>query len=657
MPLGSTWWSGGGALARWTPSLVGNDGKVWTPPAEGDWKSDYTRLSLGHFPRVMQAPYTGNDNNSDPGFDTGHFYALLAGPKLLTARITATPGATSVTITGLTWSKPGTVALRAVVASTGALLSATTVPTDLTPATSWASPVVLSGLTVGITYRLFYLVNATPDISGWTEALKDSLIEWRQPASTDDYVDLTLNAATKIFPYQITAQGQPTAGGDLQRFNRPQYITQTPPCYYGKLEPRGDPQFPSMAAYYYTPWIYSNPFIDSEIWPDVASNVVKGTTTTVQNHLHGITLASAKHVRITAASGTGWSACVGQTYSVTAVGSTTSFTFALNSSGYGSCTGLSWYVMERDVPFLRSVCFWWPRRGNDGLWHLRHYQPWAWSGSPAEVIASIAMQAGLSSDLIDQTLFDAAHDAYSLDAPWTTTGHGEPTVYCSRKVGETVYSLIEEVARHSRDLLCITMSGKLALVSRTRPPTLAGLTMSDGVIDAEMSYSTDYILNSTHAMVGQAVKVVGDDTNAPDYVDHWNVEATEEEQLQSYTGDDWQYELSDATSILQYGRRELPGRKVQMIVNGQTKSFTRAQFRFWLDDAFMVPLLGYYQAKDIAPRREISVRQTLVGLDYDIGTRVTGIVITGDGESVSGFCLSKSIDFDRLTVDSVIVEE
>jgi len=56
-------------------------------------------------------------------------------------------------------------------------------------------------------------------------------------------------------------------------------------------------------------------------------------------------------------------------------------------------------------------------------------------------------------------------------------------------------------------------------------------------------------------------------------------------------------------------------------------------------------------------RREVTIKQDLRGLDYDVGYEVSGIAVTGDGDTITATCIEKEIDFGSLTVSSVLLEE
>lgn len=56
-------------------------------------------------------------------------------------------------------------------------------------------------------------------------------------------------------------------------------------------------------------------------------------------------------------------------------------------------------------------------------------------------------------------------------------------------------------------------------------------------------------------------------------------------------------------------------------------------------------------------RREITVRQNLLGLAYGPGWQVQDCEVTGDGASIATRCIGKTIDFRSMTVTSTLIEE
>ena len=60
---------------------------------------------------------------------------------------------------------------------------------------------------------------------------------------------------------------------------------------------------------------------------------------------------------------------------------------------------------------------------------------------------------------------------------------------------------------------------------------------------------------------------------------------------------------------------------------------------------------------DSQERRIVTLRQDMRALDWGIGSRVTGVAVTDDAATIAeAFCIERTYDFDRLTVESVLLE-
>lgn len=303
-------------------------------------------------------------------------------------------------------------------------------------------------------------------------------------------------------------------------------------------------------------------------------------------------------------------------------------------------------------PYLGAICTW--ILAQRGSWQGWIYQPWAYSGTPPEVIAAVCMQAGLDSLWIDTGLFESADASYSDDSPWSALS-AAPTLYAARESGRTVADFVYDIIRHTRDLLAVTMSGKLAVISRTSPPTLATLAKDDGVISVEWGYSVDHMFNSVSAKFGGGYIQSGDDSSDPAV--SGTFQCSQERNLDTYTGDKWSYEWSSQTSIDRFGDVPMPGKRLSVMVGGAVKERTIASYPMWLDSSIGDALFSHWEAVDSSPLREIRVRQSFIGLDYDVGTSIAAVSITGDGLTVANMvCVEKEIDFDDLRVDSVLLE-
>jgi hypothetical protein len=434
----------------------------------------------------------------------------------------------------------------------------------------YATSISIGTLAAGTEYRIEYYINATPDITGYTEGWFKTLIQFYAPSVSDSDIDIIAAWPQKIYAVQVSVQGGEFLSRTSVGESRAQYVQIAPLSQVGDFQPE-QADVDEDVAMIVTPWVKDNPS-------------------------------------------------------------------PVSGGGY---------------PYLGAVCTWWNRR--DGFWDIYHYQPWAYSGTPPAVIAAIAMQAGLSASWIDQTLFSDADDSYTNDAPWSSLS-AVPVLYAARKIGRTVADLVYEVARHTRDLLAVTMIGKLAVVSRTDPPTLATLAYTDGVVAVEWGVTVGHLFNSVVARFCGGYAQSGDDSNDP--LGTGTFACNEEVNLDSHPGDKWDVTGDNAASQAKYGVVTLPGTKRSTIVSGAIKERTVASYPLWLDSAVGSALLTHWLPMDAQPRRELRVRQTFLGLDYDVGTRIDAVTLTGDGGTIANmFCIEKEIDFDDLRVDSILLED
>ncbi|MCE5190242.1 MAG: hypothetical protein LLG08_00425 [Actinomycetia bacterium] len=563
--LGSAWWAGLGAAARWVPdfsSAAIQDGHAGT---------SYHAVWIKQLTRCFQGCISNTEGQQNAGDDTGNFYAVNVWPQMLSFRVQAAAGATSIGISNSIWTHPGKIRYQVRKVSDDSVV-ATSGYYPSSAGTSYAPSVTLSGLSSLVAYRLMFWIDADPDIPGYTEQWWKTLVEWVQPPGGARELDRSVDYPTEIFGSQVSVNGGHRTNPASSESSLAQFVELLPTMIEGDLDPTA--YYPEQSAYYRTPWVIDNPN-------------------------------------------------TGATY---------------------------------PYPYGWQVTAWFYRR--DGMWALHHRQPWAWSGTPAAVIAAIVMQAGMGSAWIDQDSIDDAYDAYSGDAPWAAlyAVHGLPTVYVSRRIRQTVADLVYDVIRHTRDLLAVTMDGKLAVISRTRGPTLAGLTPADGLIDVEGEGSnTDHLFNSAYASFGHAYRSWGSCDTAPDAGSY---SCAEERQLESYRGEKWSLSQADANSQLKFGTVDLPGQEVTLQISGQPKTVVRAHYPFYLNAAWGGAILTGYAAVDALPRRIVRAVQTFLGLDYGPGAKVTNVAITGDGATIGTmYCIEKTLDFDLLRVESELIEE
>jgi hypothetical protein len=313
----------------------------------------------------------------------------------------------------------------------------------------------------------------------------------------------------------------------------------------------------------------------------------------------------------------------------------------------------------------------WPTVATQRYW-MWHYQPWAWFGAVPQVIADIVMKAGLSVDSIDQVAFDNAYDAYDLttgDAPYTTAA-GTTTdplwfglaskweIGCSRSVGEKCTDLIMKCAKHARDLYFVNESGKLSVASFTRPTSVAGPTLDSGIINVEWMWTSRLIYNSTNVSWGAGTRVSGNWQANPDGSDF---SVSDEPNIASYSGLKLSASLDKASSIAKFGTLMLNGDSVTVNSGGQPRDVKRAHYPYLFTNHAVLngglAHVEYWINSDSKPRRFVTITQDFRALDWGIGSHLTNVAVTDDGQVIPEmWCIERTYDFDRLTVTSVLME-
>jgi hypothetical protein len=299
------------------------------------------------------------------------------------------------------------------------------------------------------------------------------------------------------------------------------------------------------------------------------------------------------------------------------------------------------------------------RPATGGTWYdLHHFQPYTYYGNPAEVIAAILLHLGADDDFIDTDAFSDADDGL---AAMTT----EPQVLVTREAGETVAETIKRIVRHSNDILCVNMEGKLALISRTSPPAgPTSLTVSDVIGKVTWRYAREYISNKAVTSFGEWVYRYGDRTNYPGG-SGWSFSATFDRQADWDTTGILSSTEEDTTSQAKYGEKVLSNISKEMetrdengrIIDGELVTRPAYHFPYFFDEDCRDAVMERLTDVESTLRREIEITQDLRGMDFDIGYEVTGIEVTGDGDTITATCIEKEIDFQNLTVKSKLLEE
>lgn len=283
-------------------------------------------------------------------------------------------------------------------------------------------------------------------------------------------------------------------------------------------------------------------------------------------------------------------------------------------------------------------------------WNLRHFQPKAYSGNPARVIAAILLDMGADASWVDTDNFSDADDG---QAAMTT----EPDCLVVREIGETVADTIKRVARHSNDILCVNMSGKVSLVSRSSPPAgPTSMTAADTLGENSWRYGYEYIANRATVAIGDFylnTDVGG--AQKPD--DAWQQPLQVRQPITAAYSALFGTYLHYTPASAPWGRRVLDEVKAERVVSGQIIKKSAVHLPYFNDEDCRDALMERLQSEALL-RRVLTVSQDLRGLDYDVGYEVAGIAITGDGETIAAAtCIAKDIDFQSLTVLSTLLEE
>lgn len=314
-----------------------------------------------------------------------------------------------------------------------------------------------------------------------------------------------------------------------------------------------------------------------------------------------------------------------------------------------------------------------PARGSTASAH--HYMPYAWAGTPPAVIAAIMLQMGQPASVIDTAAFAAAHDALRSDTIYSIPIDGSPTtvdigwtpvVYCSRLVGQKVIDLILEVIRHGRDMYFTKENGTISVTKFTETSAaVLSLTLNDGVLNVEWMIDSSLVFNTVSAAWGSGWRQWGAPNVAPDIT---GFAVQKEDELNSYQGGKYVHEATNAASVAKYGQIRLSGPERVTATSGGKKVQT-PHYPFFLGpgcDESWWNNYGYggmmhvtnWLTSDSKERRFVTLVQDLRALDWGIGSRVTNVQVTDDGQTIPAcWCVERTYDFNRLTVTSVLMEQ
>lgn len=286
---------------------------------------------------------------------------------------------------------------------------------------------------------------------------------------------------------------------------------------------------------------------------------------------------------------------------------------------------------------------------------IDHHAPWAWHGYPSEVIAAIMLRLGVATDWIDTVAIDNAYDGEHNDHIGFPPLYA-PRVCVFRQAGKPIIETIKRVAAHGWSRIGYTMDGQLACWSATRPAELAASGLAGIKGSVFWRVTDEHLYNQVESTFGQACRTtilgagtaptvisVYEEVPNPDYA----YKSAWDASLASARGDVWSYDDGDASSQTAYGVIALGGTDE----NGEPQKLHHELF---VDYYALTGTLARVD-KFCQTLREVELVQDLRGLDYEVGTLVTDLVI--GGETFDAFCISKEIDFNTLTVTSVLLED
>jgi len=289
---------------------------------------------------------------------------------------------------------------------------------------------------------------------------------------------------------------------------------------------------------------------------------------------------------------------------------------------------------------------------------IDHYGPWAWYGVAAKVIAAILLRLGVSTSWIDTTAIDNAYDGETADhgpiPPVSST-----RIYVARVVGKPIIDTIKRASAHSWTRIGYTMSGKFSCWSGTRPVELAASDIPSASIKSTVSWTLteEHLYNQVTAQYGQVCRTTLTGAGAAPTVisgyeeipnASYSFRSEWDPNLSSARSDRWMQHDEDATSQTAYGLISLGG------VDEKGKP-QKLHHEMMFDFYAVIPVLARVD-KFCQPLHEITLKQDFRGLDYEVGTLITGYVCS-DGETINMFCIEKEIDFENMEVTSKFLED
>lgn len=321
------------------------------------------------------------------------------------------------------------------------------------------------------------------------------------------------------------------------------------------------------------------------------------------------------------------------------------------------------FVEDRGGPYPTpgGACgCWFLNPGTPGQYDVWHYRPYAWWGNPIAVVCRMLMDAGLDPDRFDQAACDNAYDAYDTatgDDPWDYYSVGDGYVIgLWRVVGDEVFKTVRKGMDATRDYWGVSMNGDFAIWSKTRPTIVDGLTIADGVTSVTWKESTEYLITTWSTSFAHCWRQWGSNGNEPGNA-LTDFAVAEERNMESHRGGKWTSEDGYPSPV--YGEHWLPGSDDVVDYGGSPRMVKRSHLPAYYGYFFnpWIEVIDGWQNEDRVPRKEVVVKQNLLGLNYGPGDQVQNIALTGDGQTFAGRCIEKTIDFRSMTVQSTIIEE
>lgn len=315
---------------------------------------------------------------------------------------------------------------------------------------------------------------------------------------------------------------------------------------------------------------------------------------------------------------------------------------------YGASTGTSAIVLTHPTGGTQTCSVY--------IW-----QPWAWYGRCAQVIAAILMHQDLGTGYIDMPTFSDADDGQ--DNMGSTAGD-EPWCFYRRQIGQSLADAITQLALCSWDLLTITMAGKVAMFRRVGIDAgyvIDSLDADDGLIVAQWRYAPEHLANMAYTCHGRYYDLATEDL--PSSFDA-RVSSCNEVAFPTVVTNRSGFPFasySNSASVIKHGMVPV-GRTTRLMQDDVAVTVDVVHFQYMcnIETSPSNPVDTLMDRLDVDAqlRREIRVVQDMLGVDYDCGWEVRDVAVTHDGETIDVTrCIGKIVNFRDMTVTSTLLEE